>query len=404
MASSPRVLVYDPHPPVAAAVRDALAGEAWAVEVAVDVEAALAGVLGAQAPDVVLFGLAAGDVDVLHFLHDVREAGRDLPVVVLGDKQDPERIIRMFRFGADDYCARPVDGAELCSRVRVHLGARRRVPKKVGPYRVTGLLGEGGMGQVFEAFDTRNQDRVALKMLVPDLVDDVGFGARFEREIEAVQAVHHHAIVGYRGDGEHRGRRYLVLDVVEGMPLHELAATPHRVLHAAAEVAWGLHALHAAGYVHRDVKPDNIFVSADDTVTLIDLGAAKGVSDRGVTPRGQVLTSPLYASLEQLLGREGPPADQYALGATLFEVLAGAPPFAPGLGPDEILAAKKADPPRLAITLDARLPGVADIVAQMMAKKPRHRFRDLAVAAQALEARAEALWPAAERRASSASS
>jgi WD40 repeat protein/tRNA A-37 threonylcarbamoyl transferase component Bud32 len=220
-------------------------------------------------------------------------------------------------------------------------------PDVIGGYRILGVLGRGGMGVAYKAVQPGLKRLVALKMIRADLVD-AGHLARFRTEAEAVGRLQHPNIVQVHEVGEHEGRPYLVLEYVEGGDLAgRLDGTP-QVPRRAAELveplARAVHAAHQHGIVHRDLKPANILLAVDGvaapatpptvegTPKITDFGLAKLLAgdESAQTESGAVLGTPSYMAPEQAAGQGkdvGPAADTYALGAILYELLTGRPPF-----------------------------------------------------------------------------
>jgi eukaryotic-like serine/threonine-protein kinase len=210
---------------------------------------------------------------------------------------------------------------------------------------IVSALGAGGMGEVYLATDTRLGREVAIKVLPPDLVSDPGRLARFEREAKAVSALNHPHIVTLYEVGRSDAGPYLVLERIEGRSLREvLDAGPlpvRRILTLGAQIAEGVAKAHAAGIVHRDLKPGNVMVTDDGFAKILDFGLAKlawpesgarTVEDVTTivneTSLGQVLGTPGYLSPEQASGKPADyRADQFALGALLYEMATRERPF-----------------------------------------------------------------------------
>jgi len=150
---------------------------------------------------------------------------------------------------------------------------------RLGPYEISGLLEAGGMGEVYEARDPRLDRRVALKVLRSDVTVDPDRLARFEREAKAVAALNHPNILTVFDVGTHEGVPYVVTELLQGETLRELlsrrAPTQRQVLFFLSQAAHGLEAAHAKGIVHRDVKPENLVVTTDGRVKVLDFGLAK---------------------------------------------------------------------------------------------------------------------------------
>ncbi|GAB4213255.1 MAG: hypothetical protein OHK0013_36990 [Sandaracinaceae bacterium] len=217
-----------------------------------------------------------------------------------------------------------------------------------GRYRVERLLGSGGMGSVYEATQLAIGRRVAIKVLRPDVADDPFIEARFQREARAAASVHHPNVVVVhefgRGDD---GTLFLAMELLHGDSLlvrlrrtakeGRGAIPPREAVRIAAEIASALEAAHAAGVVHRDLKPDNVTLLANGGLKVLDFGIARILQndredtseDRAqLTDAQQVLGTPRYISPEAVARLPvGPSADLYALGCILFEMLTGRPVF-----------------------------------------------------------------------------
>jgi serine/threonine protein kinase/Flp pilus assembly protein TadD len=215
------------------------------------------------------------------------------------------------------------------------------VGKQIGPYRIVGLLGRGGMGAVYKARDSRLERDVAIKLL-PEALNEGTLRVRFEREARAASALNHPNICSVHDVGEFEGHPYLVMELLEGRTLREYIDTQPRdlgqIIQLAAEVADALEAAHAKGMVHRDIKPANIFVTERGHAKLLDFGlasqAARGTGS-GETSTQRMLTSPgsalgtiAYMSPEQARGEMvDARTDLWSLGVVLYEMATGNRPF-----------------------------------------------------------------------------
>lgn len=205
---------------------------------------------------------------------------------------------------------------------------------RVAGYEILSVLGAGGMGIVYKARQTRLDRYVALKMIRAGAGARPGDLRRFEAEARAVAAIDHPNIIRIFEIDEHDGLPYFALEYVEGGSLaHRIAGKPQPIEESAriTEIlARALDVAHSRGIIHRDIKPANILLGIDGTPKLADFGLVKRQeADSSQTRTGSILGSPSYMSPEQATGAEkvGPEADQYALGATLYEMLTGRPPF-----------------------------------------------------------------------------
>ncbi|HEY2946960.1 MAG TPA: serine/threonine-protein kinase [Micromonosporaceae bacterium] len=261
-------------------------------------------------------------------------------------------------------------------------------------YRLDDQVASGGMSDVWSATDILLKRRVAVKIILPALLAEPGFAQRFESEARIMAALRHPGIVTVYDYGETAGPggeiAYLVMELVDGQPLSERLAVARRLavdetMSIIAQAADALDAAHAAGVVHRDVKPGNLLLHPDGTVTLVDFGVATRAGALALTAPNEVPGTALYMAPEQVSKQDATPAvDVYALGVVAYECLAGVPPFT---GPHALAVAMRhvhEEPP----PLPADVPAPArELVERAMAKDPGQRFPDagaLAIAARAV--------------------
>jgi len=264
-------------------------------------------------------------------------------------------------------------------------------------WRLEGRIGQGAMGSVFRGRDVDTGTVVAIKILSPEHCRKPKVLARFEREAELMTTLSHPNLVKVYGHGRRGALPYIVLEYLEGMTLADALVQKGGTLSAAEAVAvvkpiaQGLAFLHEHGLVHRDVKPQNIFLSAGGKVTILDLGVVRDQQNPGLTRPGAMVGTPYYMSPEQILGQDiDRRTDVYALAAMTFEVLTGRPPF---LGDNnfEVLYAHKHSPPPDASLLSRRVPReVAEVVSRAMSKDREQRPDSALRFAEDLEAAAGA--------------
>jgi serine/threonine protein kinase len=222
--------------------------------------------------------------------------------------------------------------------------------RRIGDYAIGRLLGEGGMGKVYEASGP-DGTRVALKLVKADYARDETFRRRFHREARIAQTVKHPNVVPVLATGESQGVPYMVQKFIDGLALDEKLKRdgPLGVAGAVricASVAAGLEALWAAGMVHRDVKPANILLDEDGEAYITDFGLAKDTQASLLTLPGQALGSMDYMSPEQIRGQPlSAAADIYSLGCVMNECICGRPPFADAQGMRVLWAHLQDEPP-----------------------------------------------------------
>jgi tRNA A-37 threonylcarbamoyl transferase component Bud32 len=251
-------------------------------------------------------------------------------------------------------------------------------------YRIEGVLGRGGMGIVYLAGEPELGRQIALKVIRAELADDSDFRRRFASESRAAAAIEHPKVISVYRAGEHRGRPYLAMRYVPGRNLQARIAAEGRLRPELAasltyDVAEGLDAIHAAGLVHRDVKPANIIVSDRDGGTsayLTDFGLAKSAaSESGMTRTGEVIGSLDYLAPEQIEGRRvDARTDVYALGCVLFELLTGTVPFPGRESSAKLWAHLNEAPPSVDRWPDRALTELDPVVRRAMAKNSEDRF------------------------------
>lgn len=265
---------------------------------------------------------------------------------------------------------------------------------RLGPYRVTGVLGQGGMGIVFAAEDVQLQRPVALKVLRPGSDDDGTGRIRFLREARATAALKSDHVVTIYQVGEENEVPYLAMEFLHGEPLdrrleHEPPLTLGEVLRIGREMALGLEAAHARGLVHRDVKPGNVWLEAPTgPVKLLDFGLAWAPKeDLRLTQSGFVVGTPRYMAPEQARGTPvDARGDLFSLGCVLYRMCTGQLPFQ-GETTMALLTALAVDMPPPMTALNPRLPKpLSELVAHLLAKEPAHRPRSAREVAERIQA------------------
>jgi tetratricopeptide (TPR) repeat protein len=278
---------------------------------------------------------------------------------------------------------------ESCRETLAHAVAISGAPRQIGRYRLDRVIGSGGMGVVWEAWDPALERRLAIKLLRPEITDDAG-RARLLREARALAKLQHPNVVAVHDVGEVDGDVFIATELVDGEPMGrwQLGQSSADVIAAYAQAARGLWAAHRAGLIHRDVKPSNILIGSDGRVRIGDFGLATRerlavpaqteTGDPRITRDGQIVGTPAYMAPEQRDGKiVDERADQFSFCLALAEALTGARPAA-GVTASELAAGGVIAPwPAIARGLAAdpsqRYESLEPIVVALDGKQPRRR-------------------------------
>jgi serine/threonine-protein kinase len=250
-----------------------------------------------------------------------------------------------------------------------------------GKYRLIELLGRGGMGEVWRAYDTVIDRTVAIKILPAEISRDAVFQQRFRREAHAAARLNSPHVVPIHTHGEIDGRLFVDMRLIEGPDLLSVLRRgplpPARAVYIIEQVAKALNAAHSSGLLHRDVKPSNVLLDDDDFAYLIDFGLARAAGQRGLTTIGDVIGTLHYMAPERF-STGGQPidarADIYALTCVLYECLTAEHPF-PGDSLEQQIGNHLTTPPPRPSNMNPHLPGGFDtVIAKGMAKRPDERY------------------------------
>jgi serine/threonine protein kinase len=275
----------------------------------------------------------------------------------------------------------------------------------VAHYRITAKLGEGGMGEVWRASDTKLGRDVAIKILPPAFAQDPERMARFTREARVLASLNHPRIAAIYGLEVFEEIRFLVLELVEGPTLAERLASGRieigEALRIGIEIAEGLEAAHEKGVIHRDLKPGNLKLTADDQVKILDFGLAKAVEEPTIADpssptmtmppsvAGLILGTPAYMSPEQAQGKPlDKRTDIWSFGVVMYEMLTGKRPFTGGSMADILAAVLRAGPDWGALPIGTP-PGIRKLLHRCLERDCKQRLRDIGEARIAIAAPAE---------------
>ncbi len=261
-------------------------------------------------------------------------------------------------------------------------------PKQIGKYHILGLLGKGGMGEVYKALQPDLDRHVAIKLMIAGEHASEEMIRRFQREAQVAAKIQHPGIVQVYDFGSEGKLHYFVMELVEGRSLKQLiesrSVAPDQAVRIAVAAARALHAAHERGIVHRDVKPGNIMIDSKGRVRVADFGLAK-IADGKLTASGALLGTPYYMSPEQAFGAPEEVtarSDIYGLGAVLYEMLTGRTPFTGATAMAVLRKLESEEPPAPGVS-----PAIDAIVLRALAKDPKKRFASAKEFADELAAR-----------------
>ncbi|HYA49479.1 MAG TPA: protein kinase, partial [Burkholderiales bacterium] len=250
-----------------------------------------------------------------------------------------------------------------------------------GRYQVIEELGKGGMGRVYKVFDEKIKEKVALKLLKPEISADEPSIERFSNELRLARKISHRHVCRMFDLGEDRGTRYITMEYVPGEDLKSVLrmmgqTSPGKAVLVARQVCEGLAEAHRLGVVHRDLKPQNIMIDREGNVRIMDFGIARSIRVKGLTGAGVVVGTPEYMSPEQIEGQEADGrSDIYSLGIILYEMMTGHVPFG-GETFLSIAVKQKTEKPRPPRELNPQIPDdLARVILRCLEKSKAERYQ-----------------------------
>ena len=252
-------------------------------------------------------------------------------------------------------------------------------PMRLGAFLLIKEMGKGGMGSVYRAFDQTLGRYVAIKVMQKHLAEDKKFAENFLREARAAAALNHPHVVQIYSCGQERGQLYIVMELVDGGRLDEMieggkALDEVFTLEVGVQIAQGLEAANEIGLIHGDIKPANILFDKQHRAKVVDFGLARFHAQQHLEP-GEIWGTPYYIAPEKVRSqKEDQRADIYSLGATLFHVLAGHPPFEGETAKDVVLARLKSPAISLRSVRPSLQPETADVIARTLEQEPSRRY------------------------------
>jgi serine/threonine protein kinase/Flp pilus assembly protein TadD len=250
-----------------------------------------------------------------------------------------------------------------------------------GRYHIIEELGEGGMGKVFKAVDKKIDEKVAVKVLKPEVAADTNTMARFRNELKLTRKISHRHICRLYDISEDKGLQYISMEYVSGEDLKSLVRrigkfTVGKAVFIARQTAEGLSEAHRMGVVHRDLKPQNVMIDREGNAKIMDFGIARSVRGKGLTEEGTIVGTPEYMAPEQVEGKKSDHrSDIYSLGIIMFEMLTGRVPFE-GDTPLSVAVKQKTERPSDPRKLNVQIPeDVSRIILKCLQKDPAKRYQ-----------------------------
>ncbi|MDH4220029.1 MAG: protein kinase [Nitrospirota bacterium] len=282
-------------------------------------------------------------------------------------------------------CASPLKPSEeiaVTETIETHKEELTTGSTFAGRYQIIEELGKGGMGKVYKVHDTKIKDKIALKLIKPEIAKDKKTIERFSNELRLTRKIRHKNICQMFDLGEERGTHFITMEFVEGQDLKKLIRQTGQLaigttINVAKQVCDGLVEAHTSGVVHRDLKPNNIMIDADGNARIMDFGIARSLETRGITDAGVMIGTPEYMSPEQVEGKEvDQRSDIYSLGVILYEMVTGRVPFEGETSLSIAMKHKSEEPPDPKDLNDQISEGFSQVILRCMKKDKEKRYQD----------------------------
>jgi len=248
-------------------------------------------------------------------------------------------------------------------------------------YHIYEELGKGGMGRVYKALDKEIEEKVALKLLNPDIAADIRTIERFRNELKTARQISHKNVCRMYHFGKDEGAFYITMEYVRGEDLKSMIRmmsrlSPGQTVSIAKQVCEGLAEAHRLGVIHRDLKPQNIMIDRDGNVKIMDFGIARSLKAKGITGAGIMIGTPEYMSPEQVEGKDADESsDIYALGIILYEMLTGRVPFE-GETPLSVALKQKTELPEDPGKINPQIPDdLRRLILRCLEKEKENRYQ-----------------------------
>jgi len=260
-----------------------------------------------------------------------------------------------------------------------------------GRYQIIEELGKGGMGKVYKAVDKKIKEKIALKLIKPEISSDKKTVERFSNELKLARKIRHHNVCQMFDIGEEKGTHFITMEYIHGEDLRRLIRkvgnlSPAQAISIAKQVCEGLSEAHRLGIVHRDLKPQNIMVDEDGNARIMDFGIARSIRTKGITGSGIMIGTPEYMSPEQIESKDvDQRSDIYSLGIILFEMVTGRVPFE-GDSPFTVGMKHKSEEPPAPQTYNPRIPDdLSTVILRCLEKDKEKRYQSAGEVRSALE-------------------